>query len=113
MPDIFSELLKGPVLGHDQGPHVSHHLDGPDLTILQKIKVSPIRRHFSEKFAVTKMHAIDQSISPTNFRSMSCLVIEKNLFFQTLFFISEVLSLYHRDGQIKNLILTKVFHVGD
>jgi hypothetical protein len=96
-----------------QGPHVSHHLDGPDLTFLQKLKVSPIRRHFSEKFAVTKMNAIDQFMSPRNFRSMSCLVIEKKLFFQTLFFISEVLSLCHRDGHIKSLILTKVFHVGN
>jgi hypothetical protein len=62
-----------------QGPHVSHHLDGPDLTFLQKLKVSPIRRHFSEKFAVMKMNAIDQFMSPRNFRSMSCLVIEKKL----------------------------------
>jgi hypothetical protein len=60
----------------DQGPHVGHYLDGPDLTFLQKLKVAPIRRHFPEKFAVMKMCAIYQFISPRSFRPISGSVIE-------------------------------------
>jgi hypothetical protein len=53
VPHILSELLEGPVEGPDQDPHVVHHLDGPDLTYLQKLEVAPTKRHFQEKFSVT------------------------------------------------------------
>jgi hypothetical protein len=80
---------------------------GPNFS--SKIESFTHKEAFLRKvFAVTKMHAIDHFMSPRNFRSMSCLVIEKHLFFQTLLFISEVLSLCHRDGHIKSLILTNV-----
>jgi hypothetical protein len=59
VPHILSELLEGP----EQGPHIVHHLNGPDLTYLRKLKVAPIKMHFPEKFSVMKMCAIDQVMS--------------------------------------------------
>ncbi len=47
---ILTEILEVPVYGPDQGPHVIHHLDIPDLSCLRKLNIAPIQRHFPEKF---------------------------------------------------------------
>ncbi len=75
-PHVLCELLEVSVYRPDQGPHVIHHLDIPDLSCLQKLNIAPIKRHFSERFTVTKMCAIHCFMLFIIFKSISRLVIE-------------------------------------
>jgi hypothetical protein len=88
------------------------HLDGSDLTCIQKLQVAPIKRHFSEKFTVTKMCAIQQFIPLRNLQTNIFIGYWINLIFPNRIFFIEMLSLCVRDRHMKNFVLTKVFHIG-
>ncbi len=108
---ILSELLEVPVYGPDQVLHdVDHHDAGPTLS--SKIEDCSCKEVFPRKiYGYEDVHHSMIHVSK-NFQTNILIGCLKNCIFPNGIFYTEILSLSTRDGNMKSLILTKVFRTG-
>ncbi len=108
---ILSELLEVPVYGPDQVLHdVDHHHAEPTLS--SKNEDCSCKEAFPRKiYCYEDVHWGMIHVSK-NFQTNILIGYLKNCIFPNGIFYIEILSLSTRDGHMKSLILTKVFHTG-
>jgi hypothetical protein len=107
-PHILSELLKGPVKGPDQASCCPSFW-WPGSTFSSQIENCTHKEAFLRKVYCCK-NVRHRLVHVFSHQYLDWLLNKSN--FVKRYFFTEILSLCPRDGHMKSLILTKVFHIG-
>jgi hypothetical protein len=110
-PHILTELLKGPMKGPDQASCCPSFW-WPRSNFSSQIESCTHKEAFPRKVYYYKNVRNKLVHVSKNFQISILIGYWINQILSNGIFFTEILSLFHRDGHMKSLILTKVFHIG-